>query len=187
MANPDDGADRGGLRPIEIRERTSAPPEAVYGLLEDLRSHAVWGGVRQAPGFRLLTLDAPVGPATVGTEFRSTGADGRHRINHDRSVVTEASPPEVFEFVTESRSLRDDGEVALSSTVVHRFEIERAAGGGSEVVYTFHSVRVDPVWAIFRIPVVSHVVLRILRSMLRRGIRNLLAMAAERAGASTRA
>jgi len=187
MAGTKDPNDRGALRPIELREGTPAPPEAVYALLADLRSHLVWGGERQSEGFRLLTLEAPDGPATVGVEFASTGTDGRHRINHDRSVVTEASPPAVFEFVTESRCVAEDGSTALESTVVHRFEIRGSRGGGSEVTYTWHTVRLRPVWAIFRTPVVSWLVFRVLRRMLRRGLRNLASMAEERAAAQVAA
>ena len=98
-------------------------------------------------------------------------------------MVTEASPPASFEFVTESRSVRSaDGAAAMSATVVHRYEI-RPDGGGSELTYTSHTVRLEPVWAVFRIPVVSWVVLRIVRSMFRKGFTNLLAMAEERAAA----
>ena len=111
-------------------------------------------------------------------EFRSTGADGKHRVNHDRSVVTEAIPPSVFEFVTESRSIGEDGAAAMEATVVHRFEIQPNAGGAA-VAYTAHTVRLEPVPAIFRVPVVSWLVRRVVGSMLRRGFRNLLAMAEE--------
>jgi len=183
MARTKDEHGRGAFRPIRLRCRTAAPPAVVYELLVDLRSHVVWGGEQQSAGFRLLTLEAPEGPAVAGTEFRSTGTDGKHRVNHDRSVVTEASSPAAFEFVTDSRSVRaDDGATAMSSTVVHRYEI-RSAVSGSDVTYTWQTARLEPVWAIFRIPVASWVILRIMRSMLRKGFTNLLAMAEQRAAA----
>lgn len=187
MAGTKDESDRGALRPIRIRERTTTSPDAVYGLLADLGSHLVWGGEGQSAGFRLLTLDAPEGPATVGAEFHSTGTDGRHRVNHDRSVVTEASRPSAFEYVTESRSVGEDGTTAYEATIVHRFELRASGSGGCEVAYTFHAVRQQPALAVFRVPVLSWLVLRVVRSMLRRGIRNLAALAEERATATVAA
>lgn len=186
MARKGDHDERRGLRPIRLRSKCAATPESVYGLLADLRSHLVWGGERQSPGFRLLTMDAPPGQATVGVEFRSTGTDGKHRVNHDRSVVTEATPPSVFEFVTESRCMKKDGAVVTDATVVHRFEIA-PSDGGCVSAYTAHIVRLEPVTAIFRLPVLSWLVRRLLASMLRRGFRNLLAMAEEGAVARTAA
>jgi len=56
---------------------TRAPAEAVYDVLADLPSHLDWAGDRQATTTRLLTMDAPSGPAGVGTEFRTTGSDGK--------------------------------------------------------------------------------------------------------------
>ena len=56
---------------------TTAPPEAVYDVIADLRNHLVWSGERaESDGFKMLTLDAPDGPATVGTTFTSTGSAG---------------------------------------------------------------------------------------------------------------
>lgn len=178
MTRKGDHDDRRGIPRIRLRSQSTATPEAVYGLLADLRSHLDWGGERQSAGFRLLTMDAPPGRATVGVEFRSTGTDGKHRVNQDRSVVTEATAPSVFEFVTESRCLRKDGTLAMDATVVHRFEIA-PIDGGCTAAYTAHTVRLEPVPAIFRLPVLSSMARRILGSMLRRGFRNLLAMAEE--------
>jgi hypothetical protein len=81
-----------------------APAEVVYDLLADLQSHLDWAGQRQLETTtRLLTLTAPPGPAGVGVEFLSTGSDGKLARWSDRSVVTEATRPEVFEFVTDGR------------------------------------------------------------------------------------
>ena len=80
-----------------------APAEVVYDLLADLQSHLDWAGQRQGETTRLLTLAAPPGPAGVGVEFLSTGSDGKVARWSDRSVVTEATRPEVFEFVTDGR------------------------------------------------------------------------------------
>ena len=61
---------------------------AVYDLLADLHSHLDWGGQRQLETTRLLTLEAPSGPAGVGVEFLTTGSDGKAARWSDRSVVT---------------------------------------------------------------------------------------------------
>ena len=48
----------------------------MYDLLADIRSHLEWGGKMQPKeNFRLLVDRGPEGPASVGTEFQSTGAD----------------------------------------------------------------------------------------------------------------
>jgi hypothetical protein len=56
---------------------TKAPAEAVYDLLADLHSHLEWAGQRQLETTRLLTMEAPPGPAGIGTEFFTTGSDGK--------------------------------------------------------------------------------------------------------------
>ena len=49
----------------------AAPPEVVYDILADLRTHVVWGGQTNRMHQRLLTIEAPDEPATVGTTFQS--------------------------------------------------------------------------------------------------------------------
>ena len=44
-------------------------------MLSDLRTHAVWGGVPPTKKSGLLSIEAPSGGATVGTEWNSTGGD----------------------------------------------------------------------------------------------------------------
>jgi hypothetical protein len=88
---------------IRFAAACTAPAEVVYDQLADLASHLEWAGATQSEITRLLTLDAPSGPATVGVEFFTTGTDGRVARWTDRSVVTEATRPEVFEFVTQAR------------------------------------------------------------------------------------
>jgi hypothetical protein len=65
----------GGELVVRVEETTSASPEAVYEILGDLRSHAIWAGERQKKNTRLLSVEAPGGAAAVGTEFHTTGAD----------------------------------------------------------------------------------------------------------------
>ncbi len=89
------------LPPTNFEGPCGAPAEVVYGLLADLQSHLEWAGRRQNETTRLLTMDAPPGPAQVGTEFRTTGSDGKVARWEDRSVVTEATPDGLFEFVSD--------------------------------------------------------------------------------------
>ena len=94
-------------RPLMFRTQPSvtstASPEAVYDVIADLRNHLVWSGERaEDEGFKMLTLDAPEGPATVGTTFTSSGTAGKDTF-HDRSVVTEATRPNVFVIETDAR------------------------------------------------------------------------------------
>jgi len=88
---------------------SKAPPEVVYDVIADLRNHLEWSGERaDSDGFKMLTLDAPEGPAPVGTTFTSTGAASKDTF-HDRSVVTEASRPHRFVIETDAR-LKRKGE-----------------------------------------------------------------------------
>src|SRR5882762_6040458 len=81
---------------------STASPEDVYELLADPSTHLEWAG-KQAPNkaFKLLSLDAPKGRASVGTTWASTGANNKNgsMTFHDRSVVTEADAPNKFAFV----------------------------------------------------------------------------------------
>ena len=58
-------------------------------------------------------MEASADPAVVGTEFHSTGDDPMGSFT-DRSVVTEATSPSVFEFVTEGHlEPKKQGEAGL--------------------------------------------------------------------------
>src|SRR5262245_47726762 len=77
--------------------------EDAYDLVADLRTHAIWGGERQPRSFRILTLDAPPGPATAGTTFSSTGnMPMSPKLWQDSTQVTAADRPHLFELVTDS-------------------------------------------------------------------------------------
>jgi Polyketide cyclase / dehydrase and lipid transport len=125
---------------------SAAPPEVVYDLVSDLRSHLDWSGERAASdAFKLLTLDASEGTAMVGTRFASTGASDNGTF-HDTSVVTEASRPTRFAFETDSRLERTHGktwEVHFS----HRYDLA-PDGQGTRIVYTDTVQRVNyvPYW-----------------------------------------
>lgn len=158
-----------------------AQAEAVYDLLADPKSHLEWAGQRQLETTRLLTLEAPPGPAGVGVEFFTTGSDGKVARWSDRSVVTEATRPEVFEFVTEGRREGKARSRPWLSTAVHRYEITPEAGG-CRVTYTQDLTRLDGAPRILFNRVVSRLVFRVSAKYMRRGFDALLALAEERSG-----
>lgn len=155
-----------------------APAEVVYDLLSDLRSHVSWGGEQQGETTRLLTLDAPTGPAHVGTEFRSTGSDGASARWSDRSVVTEATRPEVFEFVTEGKRQGKQGTSPWLLTAVHRYELFPRSGG-CRVTYTQDITRLEGAPWILTARGLNRLVFRVSAKFMRRGFDALLAMANE--------
>jgi hypothetical protein len=168
---------------IRLEEASTAPVEAVYELLADIRSHLEWAGNRQPKkNFRVLSIEAPEGPASVGTEFQSTGADPGGRFA-DSSVVTEASRPSLFEFVTEARQSTKKGKV-VEWTIVHRYELT-PHGEGCRVSYTARTVRISELsgaMAMLKVPGLRSLGLKISGSFARKGLRNLVRMAEERAG-----
>lgn len=166
-----------------VEETSSAPPATVYDVVADLRTHVVWGGERQLESTRILSIDAPEGLAGVGTEFETEGADPMGRF-HDRSVVTEASRPTAFEFVTEARLATKKGKV-IDWTLVHRYEIDRA-GDGSRITYTVTVSRISELpgmLAVFKVPLLSGLAMKASSSVGGRGLGNLARMAEERASA----
>jgi hypothetical protein len=129
-----------------VSTTSQASPEVVYDTIADLRAHLEWSGERASDDkFKLLSLEAPGDPATVGTTFTSSGA-AENGTFHDRSVVTEASRPHRFVIETDSRLERRRGrtwEVHFS----HRYDIE-PEGDGSRIVYTETAERANyvPYW-----------------------------------------
>ena len=169
---------------VHLEEASRAPAEVVYDLLSDIRTHLEWAGTRQPKEhFRLLSVEAPEGPASVGTEFTSTGADPMGRFD-DSSVVTGASRPGLFEFVTEARlSMKKDRLVEWTN--IHRYEIA-GHDEGCSISYMLRVVRISDLpgeMAMFKIPGLRSLGLRISGSFARRGLRNLARLAEERAGA----
>ncbi len=155
-----------------------APAERVYALLADVHSHLDWAGQRQLETTRLLTLEVPPGPAGVGTEFFTTGSDGKVARWIDRSVVTEATSPDVFEFVTEGKREGKPGSRPWLCTAVHRYEIVPNAGG-CQVTYTEDLTRLIGAPSILYTPGVSRMMFRYSAKYMRRGFDGLLAMAEE--------
>jgi uncharacterized protein YndB with AHSA1/START domain len=160
---------------------SSAPPEVVYDVLADPHSHADWAGERQRRKTRLIEVDAPEGEARVGTEFRTRGLDPMGTFT-DRSVVTEAERPRVFEFVTEARLETKKGKTA-DWTNVHRYEVS-GEGSGSRISYSVRIARISALpgmLAMLSLPLLSSVAMKASTGVARRGVENLARAAEERA------
>jgi Polyketide cyclase / dehydrase and lipid transport len=137
-------------RPLGYRTQTfthsDASPSVVYDTIADLRNHLDWSGERASDEkFKLLSLDAPEGPAAVGTSFRSSGS-AENGTFHDRSEVTVATPPATFVIETDAHLVRTRGK-PWDSHFVHRYDIE-PEGTGSRITYTETIERVNyvPYW-----------------------------------------
>lgn len=173
-------------RPFEFRSRVSAhsnaPPETVYRVVSDLRAHLVWSGERASdPTFKLLTVEAPEGPATVGTTFASTGANFNGTFN-DRSVVSEADPPRRFVISTDAQLDRKRGK-PWEVHFEHRYDIEPDSGG-SRITYTESITRLNyvPYWLN---PLMRPLTRAIINRADRKQLTNLARFAEERSGSET--
>ena len=168
-------------RPLMFRTQTSATSEAsleeVYDVIAELRNHLEWSGERASSDtFKLLSLDAPEGPATVGTTFTSSGSGGKDTF-HDRSVVTEASRPHRFVIETDARLERRKGE-PWEAHFSHRYEIQ-PEGKRSRIVYveTVERVNYVPYWLK---PGIRTIFRPIVNRADRKQLRNLARLAEER-------
>lgn len=172
-----DGTVRGSFRNPVLRFEGSsdASAEAVYDRLSDLHGHLSWAGAQQAETTRLLTLDAPEGSAHVGTEFSTTGSDGKNARWSDRSVVTEATRPEVFEFVTDGQRHGKQGSSPWLLTAIHRYEI-RPTNEGCAVIYTQDITRLEGAPWPLTTRGVNRVVFRLSAKYMRRGFDALLSI-----------
>ncbi len=161
------------LPQLQISRFSKASPEAVYDLLANLRTHIEWGGARQSREFRLFSLDAPPGPATVGTSFSSTGAIPMSRRHwSDRSTVTVADRPQKFEFTTQARAGERN---AMTAVYRHAYEISPDAGG-SRVTYRMTQLSItNPILRLG--PGMSRMTWLMIPMFAGRGLRNLLALA----------
>jgi hypothetical protein len=137
-------------RPLGYRTQTSvtsaALPQVVYETISDLRNHLDWSGERASnQTFKLLSIDAPDGPAAVGTAFSSSGAADNGTFN-DRSVVTEASSPHTFVIETDAHLDRKRGK-PWDAHFSHRYDVT-PEGEGSRITYTETMERVNyvPYW-----------------------------------------
>ncbi|HEX5936664.1 MAG TPA: SRPBCC family protein [Actinomycetota bacterium] len=137
-------------RPLGYRTQTSvtssASPEVVYETIADLRNHLDWSGERaSSDGFKLLSVEAPEGPAAIGTTFTSTGAADNGTFA-DRSEVTVATRPSAFVIETDAHLDRTRGR-PWDAHFVHRYDIE-PDDAGSRITYTETIERVSyvPYW-----------------------------------------
>ena len=168
----------GDKRPaLRLSRPCAAPPELVYDMLADLRSHLRWGGQEQSGDFRLLSLAAPDGPATVGTIFSTTGAIPMSRKRwEDRSTVTVAARPFTFEFVTHATA--GTGRRAMAARYVHRYDVS-AVGAGSVVTYTMTQEQITNPFLRLGLPVMRSLTWRFAIPLFAgRGFRNLVEDAA---------
>ena len=126
---------------LVVSADASVPPARIYAVLADLSAHTIWAGsMHGKKNFGLRTLEASADPAVVGTEFRSTGDDPMGSFT-DRSVVTEATSPSVFEFVTEGHlERRKQRQPPCETRITSRFEIG-PDGSGSTITYRAHVTR----------------------------------------------
>ena len=121
---------------FHVEVKTDVLPDDLYAELADVNTHLTWGG-KQAPhkGFRLLNMDAPTGLATVGTTWKSDGANSASgsMTFHDLSTVVLAEPGKAFGFDTESTLERRRAKTWLAH-MEHRYTI-RPTEGGSIITY----------------------------------------------------
>jgi len=160
---------------VTVREHARAPAHTVFDVLADLPGHMRWGG---AEASTLLSMDAPAGQATAGTEFTSTAEDAICRMR-DSSVVTEAVRPSRFERVTESALESKKNRTPADWLVVHRYEIE-PDGNQSDITYTCRLVRatgLPGLLAMFGIPVLRSLASLEWARAGRAGLRRLIAAA----------
>ncbi|HBV95169.1 MAG: SRPBCC family protein [Candidatus Dormibacteria bacterium] len=158
---------------MRLSGRCSAPPEAVYDLLADLRAHLRWGGAEQAGNHRLLSLEAPDGPAAAGTVFVTTGAIPMSRRRwQDRSTVTSALRPLTFAFVTEATvGVR---RRPLQARYLHSYVMTSCAGG-STVTYELTQERIVNPFLRLGVPVIRRITWQVAAPWFaRRGLSNLL-------------
>jgi hypothetical protein len=159
---------------MRLSKTCAAPCEVVYDMLADLRSHLRWGGEEQSRDFRLISMDAPDGPAAVGTVFATRGTipmSVRHW--EDRSTVTAAARPSTFEFVTEGQV--GTGGRAMTARYRHRYEMTTAPGG-STVTYTMIQEQIANPLLRLAIPLLRQMMWSVGIPMFAgRGFRNLLA------------
>ena len=170
-------------RPLGYRTQTSvtssAPPDVVFETIADLRNHLDWSGERaSSETFKLLSIEAPDGPAAVGTSFTSSGA-ADNGMFHDRSVVTEATSPTTFVIETDSRLDRKRGK-QWDAHFIHRYDVA-PDGERSRITYTETIERVNyvPYWLR---PGVRSIFKVYVNRADRKQLENLARLAEERSG-----
>ena len=158
---------------LRLSKMCSASPDTVYETIAEVSSHLDWGGSKQRRDFRLLSLDCPDGPASAGLTFESTGAIPMSSKRwEDRSTVTEAVRPRVFEFVTQSRA--GSGAKAMTARFINRYEIA-AVDGRSKVTYTQTQEQISNPFLRLALPGLRQMMWRFgIPMFARRGFSNLI-------------
>jgi hypothetical protein len=164
---------------LVVSASANVPPARIYGTLAALSTHTTWAGsMHGKKNFGLRTLEASAEPAIVGTEFHSTGDDPMGSFT-DRSVVTEATSPSVFEFVTEGHlAPKKHGKPACDTRITYRFEIT-PTGLGSAVTYRLHISKWTNAPAVLRSAVLRPIARMATKSYAKKMLRNLTTYAAE--------
>ncbi len=164
---------------LVVSRSASVPPARIYATLTDLSTHTTWAGsMHGKKNFGLRTLEAAADPAVVGTEFHSTGDDPMGSFT-DRSVVTEATSPSVFEFVTEGHlEPKKPGKPACDTRITYRFEIA-PEGAGSAVTYRVHISKWTNPPVVLRSAALRPIARMATRSYAKRMLRNLTTYANE--------
>lgn len=167
------------MNDLVVSTSASVPPARVYATLTDLSTHTTWAGsMHGKKNFGLRTLEAAADPAVVGTEFHSTGDDPMGSFT-DRSVVTEATNPSVFEFVTEGHlEPKKQGKPVCDTRITYRFEIA-PAGAGSTVTYRVHISKWTNAPAVLRSAALRPIARIATKSYAKRMLRNLTTYTSE--------
>ena len=97
----------------------------------------------------------------------------------DRSVVTEATSPSVFEFVTEGHlEPKKKGKATSDTRITYRFEIA-GAGSMSTVTYRAHMTKWTNAPALLRSRVLQPIARIAMKSYAKKMLRNLTTFASE--------
>jgi hypothetical protein len=164
---------------LVVSIQTDVAPARIYGVLADLQTHTTWAGsMHGKKNFGLRSLDAPAGLTRVGTEFSSTGIDPMGSFS-DRSVVTEATSPSLFEFVTEGHlDPKRSSKPACDTRITYRFEIGQR-GTGSTITYRLHLSRWTNAPAMVRVRALQPITRAVMKGYAKKMLRNLTTYAAE--------
>jgi len=170
---------RSDLPDLVVSASASVPPERIYATLADLSTHTTWAGtMHNKKNFGLRALEAAGGLAVVGTEFRSRGDDPMGTFT-DRSVVTEATNPSVFEFVTEGHlEPKKQGKAACDTRITYRFDIA-SVGAGSTVAYRVHISKWTDPPAMLRSALLRPIARMVTKSYSKKMLRNLTTYATQ--------
>jgi Polyketide cyclase / dehydrase and lipid transport len=164
---------------FHVELKTDVSPDAVYALLSDPNSHLVWAGEQAPnPAFKLLAIEGATVPATVGTTWKSTGANSKDGSStfHDVDTVVRADPGKAFGFDAEAKLDRKNGKTWYCH-FEHRYTIEPRAGG-STIIYNcdVFPKNYTPYWLF---PMMKPMTRLLVNGTHRKHMKNLARMAAE--------